>query len=145
MKLIVKGVAYDGDASPFIGDLRLVKQEFGYGWGTVTKRLDAMPEHTTLADLFDDPELNDAFTAWMWMTRRRAGERDLTLDEVRETPWDEIELDYPPAEPVADGEFSPDPTSAQTATALGDAQPPISAPRRASAKPKTSKPKSTRG
>lgn len=133
MKLVVNGVEYDGRLQPFIGDLRLLKRTLGFGWGTVAERMQRISPETDALALLDDEEFLDALLAWMWMVRLRAGERDVTFDQVLLTPIDDIRLlgdDPSAAEEAARDE---DPTQASAPTDSEPADAPREARARASA------------
>lgn len=106
MSLVINGRQYP-NVAPFIGDLRLLKREFGFGWAEVARRMSGIDDETPLIDLVDDEEFMDAIIAWMWMTRLRAGERDLTRTDVEQTPVDVIEFVDDDEEVVADPQHAP--------------------------------------
>lgn len=118
MKLKIGDREYDGDVQPFIGDLRLLKAEFGFGWGTVADRMQKVSEEANALELIDDDEFVDALMAWMWMVRLRSGERDVTITDIRQTPLDSFVLLGD--EPTAAEQVEPDPTSALTDSGQGD-------------------------
>lgn len=126
MKLVINGTTYDGQLQPFIGDLRLLKRTLGFGWGTVAERMQKIAPDADALALLDDEEFIDALLAWIWMTRLRSGERDLTFEQVAMTPVDQIQMlhdDPSAAQTAAADADDADPTSAQTASGLGDAKP----------------------
>jgi hypothetical protein len=88
MKIVINGREFDASAQPFIGDLRLLNREFGFGWGEVAKRLSGIDDSADVLAMLDDEDITDALMAWMWMARLRAGERDVTIEEIRMTPID---------------------------------------------------------
>lgn len=118
MKLVVGGVSYDGDSAPFLGDLRAMKKEFGLGYGTVIEQMRRVGKEPFLA-LVDDDGFVAAIMAWMWVTRLRAGERDLSADTVRMTAIDDVRLvdDDDEVESGTDGEADPTAPSAPTDSA----------------------------
>lgn len=123
MKLVVNGVEYDGAKQPFIGDLRLLKPTVGFGWGTVIEHMSKIKPDASVTEVLDDDGFLTGLLAWMWMVRRRAGERDLTWDEVGCTAIDEIQLIGD--DPSAAEEAAEDPTqaSAPTGSVPVDAKP----------------------
>lgn len=141
MKLVINGVEYDAAEQPFIGDLRLLKKELGFGWGTVAKRLGALNDDADMLAVLDDDDVLEALLAWMWMARLRAGERDVTFAQVGMTPIDSIKFKADPGD-TADGSDAV-PTSAPTGSGRGDDD----AADKPNPKPstKTSKKPSTRG
>lgn len=118
MKLVVDGVEYDGAAQPFIGDLRRLKKELGFGWGTVAKRLGALNEEADMLAVLDDEDVLEALLAWIWMARLRAGERDVTFADVELTAVDSIGFKNDPGDNDEAGDAAP--TSARTDSAPGD-------------------------
>lgn len=91
MKVIIDGVEYDAAQQPFIGDLRLIKKEFGFGWGTVMARMQQLDIEVGVGALLDDDDFLDALVAWMWMIRRRAGQSDLTRAQAEAVALDQIQ------------------------------------------------------
>lgn len=119
MKLIIDGREYDGTAQPFIGDLRLLKKEFGFGYGTVMQRLRSMNEDTDMLAMMDDQDWLDAFIAWMWMSRLRSGERTCTRADAEMVALDQVQM--VPDKDDDEGESADDaaPTSAPKASGRG--------------------------
>lgn len=109
MKLVIDGRTYDASAQPFIGDLRLIKKEFGYGYGTVIERVKKL-DVDNIADFLDDDDALEAFVAWLWMVRLRAGERDVTRADVEMTALDQIQWVPEPADETPDAAPTPAPT-----------------------------------
>jgi hypothetical protein len=131
---------YDSALLPFIGDLRLLKKEFGFGFATVSERIGQLTQLEDPSPLFDDEDFLDAFVAWLWLMRLRAGERTVTRADIEAMPLDAVLLlgdDSPvPEEP-------PDPTTARTDSVPGDAKPKRVAKAQTAASTKTSKKPST--
>lgn len=123
MKLLINGRGYDPAAQPFIGDLRLIRQAFGFGWGEVAARLGGLSEDADMSALLDDDECVDALVAWIWMARLRAGERDVTVDDVRMTPLDGIIWIAEPGDDAPVEADDPVPSRARTDSAPGGAKP----------------------
>lgn len=117
----VQDRTYDFDASPFLGDLRLLKKKFGFGWATVQARIAAVPDGTLWGEVFEDEEAGPALVARIWMMMLRAGNRDVTVEDLWNLPADEISFHANPDPATDDPGDEPDPTSAQTASDLGDA------------------------
>jgi hypothetical protein len=118
VKLVIDGREYDAQAQPYIGDLRLLKKEFGFGWGTVATRLQALNPDTDPLALLDDDDFLDALVAWMWMARLRAGERDCTREQAGMVDMSQMVWRAEPGDdesPVDDAA----PTSARTGSAPG--------------------------
>jgi hypothetical protein len=140
VKLVINGVEYDATAQPFIGDLRLLKKEFGFGWGTVASRLAGINEDADMMSMLDDDDVLEALVAWMWMSRLRAGERATTRADVELTPIDSIRFVGEPGDDADEGDAAP--TSAPTDSGRGGAGEPTTKQHR---KPstKTSKKPST--
>lgn len=138
MKILIDGREYDGAAQPFIGDLRLLKKEFGFGWGTVANTLAGLEEASDFVERLGDDDFTNAFVAWLWMARLRGGDRSCTRKDIEMLPLDALTI-VPDEGPAEDDEV---PTSAPTGSdrgASGEAK----ASTRSSTK--TSKPRSTRG
>lgn len=139
MKLVIDGREYDPQAQPFIGDLRLLKAEFGFGWGEVARRLQGLDQDADMLALLDDDATVEALVAWMWMSRLRAGERDVTRQLVEMTPLDAIAFKQEPGDELPGDDSVP--TSARTGSVPGDDEPAKPIPSKASTK--TSRKRST--
>lgn len=118
MKLVIDGRTYDATAQPFIGDLRRLKQEFGYGYGTVIERVKKL-DVDNIADFLDDDDALEAFVAWLWMVRLRAGERDVTRADVEMLALDQIQWVAEPADETPDAAPIPAPTDSGRGDAEG--------------------------
>lgn len=114
MKVVIDGTEYDASLQPFIGDLRLIKKEFGFGWGTVMTRMQELDTDQGVGALLDDDGFIEALVAWMWMVRRRAGESSLSRADAERVALDKIEWSADPSE-----ERETDPTQASARTASG--------------------------
>ncbi len=121
MKLVINGQEFDAGAQPFIGDLRLLRKEFGFGWGEVVKRLQGMDEDTDMFALLDDEGFLDALVAWMWMAKLRAGDRDTTREDMERVAIDQIQWIAEPCDVLPEDESVP--TSAPAGSARGAAAP----------------------
>jgi hypothetical protein len=121
MRLIIDGREYDGSAQPFIGDLRLLKKACGFGYGTVIERMQKLDENNWLK-MVDDDLFIEALIAWMWMSRLRAGERELTFEQAGMVALDQFQMvdDTPDAPEVA---ADPTQASGQTDSSPADAKP----------------------
>ena len=117
MKIEIDGKSYSTDLQPFIGDLRRLKAEFGFGYGEVARRLSSLDEDSDMLTLIDDDKFLDALIAWVWMARLRAGERDVTKQDVEMLCIDDIKFVPEPGDEVKEDE---NPTSAQTGSVLGE-------------------------
>lgn len=144
MKLVIDGREYDAQRQPFLGDLRLLKKAFGFGWGTVAKRLEGLDSDADWSTLLDDVDFIEALLAWMWMARLRAGDRDCTVDEVRMTPLDSIAFKAEAGDEADEGDDAP-PTSAPTGSDRGDAPAASEAPASTARSTKKLKKPSTSG
>jgi hypothetical protein len=142
VKLVIDGREYDGTAQPFIGDLRLLRREFGFGFGTVIERMQKLSADTDALALLDDEEFTEALVAWMWMLRLRAGERTLTRADVELTALDQIQIidDEP-----EDGAVEADPTPASEPMDSDRAGADVAAAGETRGSTKTSSRRSTRG
>lgn len=123
MKLVIGVREFDVKAQPFIGDLRLLKTHFGFGWGTVATRLQSLDQDVDVMTLIDDDDFVEALQAWMFMARLRAGERDVqaVLEDVRMTPLDGFTFKAEPGDELpADGSV---PTSAPADSSRGEHEP----------------------
>lgn len=92
MRLIIDGTEYDGSRQPFLGDLKLLKPAFGFGYGTVMQRLQSLDESSDMATLLDDVDFVEALLAWMYLARLRAGDRSVSVQDVRRTPLDGFQI-----------------------------------------------------
>lgn len=120
MKLVIDGREYDPAAQPFLGDLRLLKPEFGFGWGEVVHRLEGIDEDANWIVLLDDDDFREALIAWMWMSRLRAGERECTAADAAMVGLDAIGWKLEPGDQPAEVDESV-PTSAPAVSSRGGA------------------------
>lgn len=133
--IVVAGNAYPVARQPFIGDLRLLKSTFGFGWGTVAKRLSGI-EAENFMELLDDQDFIEALLAWIWMAKMRAGEREVTLADVEQIALDDIT--FTGGDDEKEG-IEATPQSAPTGSGRGASKAPAASSTRASTK-KSKKP-----
>lgn len=142
MKVEIRDKTYNGDLLPFIGDLRLLKKEFGFGYSVVVEQMNRLfVSGEDFNKLADEEEWVEAFVAWLWMLLLRNGERSTTRADVELIPVNEVEII--PDQPIDEGE-PPDPTSAPTDSDPGAEKAKPAAKQRTRASTKTSKNKSQR-
>lgn len=101
MRFTIEGRDYDvADLGKFsLLDLLDLRRQTGLDIDTISKRLDEMGtlfEDDPSAMLSSEPHL-EAFGAFIWLLRRRAGER-LTLEESLDFPLDELTITLDPDE-----------------------------------------------
>ncbi len=102
MKIVIQGTKYDvaeiGRLS--LLDLMELKKQSGMSVEDMTGPLESAEGNS----LIDTYEGNMALAALIWLTRRKAGERDLTFEQACDFPLDELdvvpdELEEEPADP----------------------------------------------
>jgi hypothetical protein len=113
MRFIINDVTYEAASLERITgrDAIALTRQVGYGVQTLAKRLESWSRLSQLEDLLEDPDNLTALLAFVWLSRRAAGE-SLTFDEACDVEILSIRMQLDAGDAVE--EPAEDPTSAPT-------------------------------
>jgi hypothetical protein len=123
MRFIINGTAYEAASLERItgADAIALLRETGMGVQTLARRVLAFGDLGSPEEMLDDVDTLTAFLAFLWVSRRVAGERSLSFDEACQVEILSVRVELDADDELGEAELEPDPTPSPASAPGGDA------------------------